>query len=107
MIASASARACFALMHLCLGGPQLRFGFGRGDCGDHLSGGDLVAFVNVHRREPTRIFCRNVHLGRFDPAIRFHDAIGHVFAAEAIDQRFHRFASLFERVLPVSFAHWR
>ena len=44
-------------------------------------------------------FADDVHLRRFDAAVGFHDALGHIAAAQAIYQCFHRFAGFFEGVL--------
>ena len=95
-----SFRQCpFGLQHLRLGGAQLGFGFRRRDGGNHLSSRDLVAFVHGQRRQPARIFRRDVDLRGLDAAVRFHDPLGHVAAPQAIDQRFYRRAGFFDRVL--------
>jgi hypothetical protein len=70
-------------------GAQLGFRFRRRDGGNPLSSRDLVAFVHRQRREPAGIFCRDIDLRRFDAAVRFHDSIGHVAAAQARDECLH------------------
>jgi hypothetical protein len=87
------------LDHLRLRGPELGFGFRRRDGGDDLAGRDLVTFILGHRRQTAGIFCRNIDLRRFDTAVRFHDPLGHIASAQAIDQRFDCRASFLEGVL--------
>src|SRR5262249_41198760 len=79
----------FRFQHLRLGGAQLGFRFRRRDGGNHLSSRDLVAFVHRQRRQPARIFGRDIDLRRLDAAVRLHDSVGHRAAAQTIDEGFH------------------
>src|SRR5271166_6060561 len=54
---------------------------------NYLSIGHIYLYDNP-RRQPTSVFRRDVHLCRFDTAVGFHDPLGHVAAAQVIDQRF-------------------
>ncbi len=75
------------LEHLCPGAAKLRFVFGRRYAADHLSGRDLVTFLDRHAREPAGIFGRHIDLGCLDASVRFHDALGHRCAAQLVYQR--------------------
>ena len=94
-----SFRQCLLrLDHLRLRLAQLSFGFRRRDGGDDLSSRDLVSFVHGQLREPAGIFCRDVDLRGLDAAVRFHDSLWHIAAAQARDEGFHRCAGSFDRV---------
>src|SRR5271166_3608350 len=61
---------------------------------NYLSIGQIYLYDNP-RRQPTSVFRRDVHLCRFDTAVGFRDPLGHVAAAQVIDQRFDCFLCIF------------
>ena len=101
MSAISFRQSLFRFQQLGLRTAQLGFCFRRRDRRNDLSGRDLVALVHGQRRQPARIFRRYVHFRRFDAAVRFHDPLGHIAAAQAIYQRFYRCSRFFERILLV------
>ena len=58
------------LLHVGLGGAQLRLVFRRGELRDHLPLRDARAFLHGHFGEAPGIFRRDVDLGRFEAAVR-------------------------------------
>jgi hypothetical protein len=77
----------------------LGFGFRRRNGANHLSGRDLVALVDRQRRQPARIFCRDIDLRRFEAAVGFHDPLRHIDTTQTVYQRLYRCAGFFERAL--------
>ena len=84
--ASAARKRVVRLLHVGLGGAQLRLVFRRGELRDNLPLRDARAFLHGHFREAPGVFRGDVDLGRFKAAVRLDDAVRQRLAAEAGDQ---------------------
>ena len=94
------------LLHIGLGGAQLRLVFRRGEFRDSLPLRDARAFLHGHFRETPSVFRRDVHLGRFKASVRLDDAIRQRLAPEAGDQ-ISDWALCMRRGNPRDAAPWR
>jgi hypothetical protein len=73
-------------LHIGLRGPEFRFVFRRRDAADNLSCRDSVALLHGNLGQAAGIFCRDVDLRRFEPAVGLDDPFGHRLAAQACDE---------------------